>query len=121
MPAGGGCWLSAFSKGKEAKKEIPERKGTIKKAAKLKKSKVTKTTDDEYDDEWVQKTIRFLREASIGSCSVNIFRHVRSLTRTACDLKQKTSWAMVLRSGFALEDIAGQSQALCSFALVATH
>ena len=39
-----------------------ERKGTIKKAAKLKKSKVTKTTDDEYDDEWVQKTIRFWGE-----------------------------------------------------------
>ena len=53
---------STFSKGKKAKKEIQERKGTIKKAAKLKKSEVTKTTDDEYDDEWVQKTIRFLRE-----------------------------------------------------------
>ena len=46
----------------KAKNEMQERKGTIKKAAKLKKSKVTKTTDDEYDDEWVQKTIRFLRE-----------------------------------------------------------
>ena len=53
---------STFSKGKEAKKEIQERKGTIKKAAKLKKSKVTKTTDDEYYDEWVEKTIRFLGE-----------------------------------------------------------
>ena len=53
---------STFSKGEEAKKEIQERKGTIKKAAKLKKSKVTKTTDDEYDDEWVQNASRFLRE-----------------------------------------------------------
>ena len=54
---------STFSKAK-AKKEIQERKGTIKKAGKLKKSEVTKTADDEYDDEWAQKTRRFLRERS---------------------------------------------------------
>ena len=34
------------------------------KAETLKKSEVTKTADDEYDDEWVQKTRRFLRERS---------------------------------------------------------
>ena len=53
---------STFSKGKKAKKEIGKRKSTINKAETLKKSEVTKTADDEYDDEWVQKTIRFLRE-----------------------------------------------------------
>ena len=53
---------STFSEGKKAKKEIQKRKGTIKKAGKLKKSEVTKTADDEYDDKWEQKTIQFLRE-----------------------------------------------------------
>jgi len=52
---------STFSEGKKAKKEIQKRKGTIKKAGKLKKSEVTKTADDEYD-KWVQKTIQFLSE-----------------------------------------------------------
>ena len=52
---------STFSEGMQAKKEIQKRKGTIKKAGKLKKSEVTKTADDEYD-KWVQKTIQFLSE-----------------------------------------------------------
>ena len=53
---------STFSEGKKAKKERQQRKGTIHKAETLTESEVTKTADDESDDEWVEMTRRFLRE-----------------------------------------------------------